>query len=269
MTVIYRQGQTPAYVIESTDIDVETGGVPTCIIKGALVFSWDDGKWYVIDNDLVLQDYTLPVAVTMSASDIEIGAVEIKNSGDDTRATVGANGLYADVRALPAIPAGENHIGMIGGVSVQVDVTPTLTVHATYVANDYVGTSGTPMTFANAARVNAGTGVVVGAVLVDAALQSIAGELWLFDTAPTPPNDSAAWTITDAEAAKCIGIIPFGGTTAPYYASAANSVCPVGGLSILFKTGAASKDLFGCFVTRGAPTYASGDLTFRLRIWQD
>lgn len=35
---------------------------------------------------------------TLVASDIEIGAVEIKNSTDDTRATVGANGLYVDVR---------------------------------------------------------------------------------------------------------------------------------------------------------------------------
>ncbi len=35
---------------------------------------------------------------TLIASDIEIGAVEIKNSTDDTRATVGANGLYVDVR---------------------------------------------------------------------------------------------------------------------------------------------------------------------------
>lgn len=35
---------------------------------------------------------------TLTAGDIEIGAVEIKNSTDDTRATVGANGLYVDIR---------------------------------------------------------------------------------------------------------------------------------------------------------------------------
>ena len=44
-------------------------------------------------------------AVTLNAEDIEIGAVEIKNSTDDTRATVGANGLYVDVRTS-AIPTG-------------------------------------------------------------------------------------------------------------------------------------------------------------------
>jgi hypothetical protein len=181
-----------------------------------------------------------------------------------------ASGIGSD--ADPFIPsvagiltAGELHLGAFGGHTACIDVVPTLTVHATYVSGDYVGESGVPMTFANSARVNNGTGVIVGAVLVDYALQSVAGELWLFDTAPTPPNDSAAWTITDANAARCLGIVPF--TT--YYASALNSVCPVGGLTIAFQTLAASKAIYGCFVTRGAPAYASGDLTFRLRVLQD
>lgn len=43
--------------------------------------------------------------VTLQVSDIEIGAVEIKDSATDTRATVGANGLYTEVRAS-ALPTG-------------------------------------------------------------------------------------------------------------------------------------------------------------------
>jgi hypothetical protein len=146
-----------------------------------------------------------------------------------------------------------------------IDVVPVLTVHANYVANDYVGTSGVAMIFADCSRAYAMTGMIVGAVLVDYALQSVAGELWLFDTAPTPPNDSAAWDITDAMAARCIGVIPF----STYYASASNSVSPVSNLTIAFQTLTTSRDLYGCFVTRGAPAYASGDLTFRLYILQD
>lgn len=45
---------------------------------------------------------------TTVTADIEIGAVEIKNATDDTRATVGANGLHVDVRS---IAAGTNNIG--------------------------------------------------------------------------------------------------------------------------------------------------------------
>ena len=45
----------------------------------------------------------------LEAGDIQIGAVEIKNSTDDTRATVGANGLYVDVRALSSAITGTGH----------------------------------------------------------------------------------------------------------------------------------------------------------------
>lgn len=59
----------------------------------------------LVDNG----DGTYSIAVTaILTSDVEIGAVEIKNSTDDTRATVGANGLYADVRV---IQSGTNNIG--------------------------------------------------------------------------------------------------------------------------------------------------------------
>lgn len=154
-----------------------------------------------------------------------------------------------------------------GGGVKHITVTPTLTVHANYAANDYVGTSGAPMTFSNAARVAGGSGLVLGCVVVDGAAQSIAGELWLFDATVTPPADSAAWSISDADAKKCIGVIP----TGTYYASALNSVAPsdpAGEGPIRFNCAAASQDIYGCFVTRGAPTYADGDLTFRLAVMQ-
>ena len=146
------------------------------------------------------------------------------------------------------------------------EVTPVLTVAATYAANDYVGTSATAMVFADCARGINGTGVVVGCSLVDKALQSVAGELWLFDTAVTPPADSAAWTLSDAHAATLIGVIPF----STYYASALNSVSNgVPAYPLPFKCLSSSASIYGCFVTRGAPAYASLDLTFRLAISQD
>jgi len=48
---------------------------------------------------------TKALKVETQTIDVEIGAVEIKNSTDDTRATVGANGLYVDVQAS-ALPTG-------------------------------------------------------------------------------------------------------------------------------------------------------------------
>ncbi len=163
------------------------------------------------------------------------------------------------------LQAGTNYVGTTGGNTAQIDVTPTLTVAATYVSGDYVGTSTTPMTFSGASRINNSTGTILSAVLVDGALQSVACELWLFDTTLTAPADSAAWTLTDAEAKRCIGVIPF----STYYASGANSISFAQGVGIGFKTISALTSLYGCLVTRGTPTYASGDLTVRLNILQD
>lgn len=161
--------------------------------------------------------------------------------------------------------AGENHIGSAGGNMVGVSATPTLTVHDSYASGDFVGTSGTAITFADCARLNGGTGIIQSATLVDYAAQAIACELWLFDATVTPPNDSAAWTISDADAAKCIGVIAF----TNYYSSALNSVSVSGNVGIAFKTASAATALYGCLVTRGAPTYADGDLTIRLVVMQD
>lgn len=54
--------------------------------------------------------------VTIETGDLQIGAVEIKNSTDDTRATVGANGLHVDIRALP----NEGQQTMANSISVAV-----------------------------------------------------------------------------------------------------------------------------------------------------
>jgi hypothetical protein len=163
--------------------------------------------------------------------------------------------------------AGENHLGQVGGHTKTISVTPTLTVHSGYVSGDFVGTTSGIMTFANAARVNLGGGMVIAATLQDSALQSKAMELWLFSSSSvTPPADSAAWTISDEDSRRCIGVIPF----STYYASALNSVSvgtmPNGGIPFVAVGGSA---IYGCLVTRDAPTYADGDLTVRIVILQD
>jgi formylmethanofuran dehydrogenase subunit A len=142
-----------------------------------------------------------------------------------------------------------------------VSVTPVLTVAAAYASGDYVGTTSVPMTFAAVVEKNGRSGYVVGCTIVDDAAQSMDGELWLFDTTFTPPADSAAWTVSDAELKTCIGVIPF--TT--YYDSAVNSVA-VGVLAnpLAFRCGDSVDDIYGAYVIRDAPTYASLDITFRL-----
>jgi len=104
---------------------------------------------------------------------------------------------------------------LVAGLTRQVLVTstPVLTVHAGYANGDYVGTSGVAQVLLGCARGAGMTGYIRSAVLIDAVSASVAGELWIFDDLVTPPADSAAWTISDADALHCIGIIPSRPTT--------------------------------------------------------
>jgi len=181
----------------------------------------------------------------------------VQEIGNDVRPVSAVNPLSI------APTASEVHLGQVGGEGITVTVNPVLTVAGAYIAGDYVGTSAAAIPFANVVRVAGGSGVIESAVLIDAARQSIACELWLFDTAVTPPADNAAWTVSDGNAATCIGVIPF----STYYASALNSVSSPKGLGIAFS--AVATTIWGCLVTRGAPTYASLGLTIRLNIMQD
>jgi hypothetical protein len=210
--------------------------------------------------------------IVLLAGAAAIGSVAV-SSMPNVSGSVTVSGTVA-VNSMPnvsgsvtvnAIGAGENHLGSVGGTGGQIDATPTLTVSGSYSANDYVGTSGSPIILTNMARVNAGSGRIVSATLVDYAAQSASMELWLFDTSPTPPTDNAAWSITDADALKCIGVIPF----STYYASALNSVSPAKDLNIGYKCGTGSKNLFACLVTRGTPVYVTGDINIRLNVVQD
>jgi hypothetical protein len=188
---------------------------------------------------------------------------------DDNSGSLTVDGSLTTVSTVTAVtaitnalPAGEAHMGAVGGNTVVITVPVVMTTHASYVSGDFVGVDNTALIFANAARISTGTGTIISAVLIDYAAQSVACELWLFDTAPAGlPVDSAAFTLTDASV--CIGVIPF--TT--YYANALNSVCPVGNVGLGFKSSGTS--LWGAVVTRGAPTYASSDLNIRLTILQD
>lgn len=146
----------------------------------------------------------------------------------------------------------------------------------TYAAGEVVGpTAGaTVMTFTNCARVNAGSGVITHATLVDGAnVTAINGsfELWLFDTTFNPDADNAVFTPTDAEGLTVLAIIPF---TLPYVGDATSGV---GGNKVYmgtvdrpipFVTGASSRNLFGALIVRNAYVPVSAE-TFDVRLFID
>jgi hypothetical protein len=188
------------------------------------------------------------------------------------------NGLDVDVTRLSALTAGEAHIGEVGGKSVQVSSSFTRPADTTaYAAGDNMSdstTSPTANTITGCARVNAGSGVILGAILIDSANQATAGqfEAWVFDTTWTPDNDNAAFTPTDAECATAVAIIPL---TTSYIGDATsgaggNRVYFSDAVNRSFKCGASSTSLFWALVARNAYTPVSGEIfSLRLSISQD
>lgn len=158
--------------------------------------------------------------------------------------------------------ASENHIGEVGGKLVIVEATPVITTTA-YSAGDAVGAV---LSFAGAARVAAGSGVVQSVVITDKAGQVANLDLLLFDTnLSVPPTDNAACAIADADLVKCVGAIPVTG----HHALADNSVSRALAVGLGFKL-LAGTTLYGVLVSRGTPTYAtSSDLKVRLAVVQN
>lgn len=166
--------------------------------------------------------------------------------------------------SVSGIPAGNNNfLGNTGGASAEVSANPVLTVAGAYVAGDYVGTSGVPMHFVDVARIVGGSGFIKGKIL-DSAKQSAPGELWLFNDVVTPPADNAPWSISDADMLKWAGTFPFN----VWYPSALNAGS-IADMAVWFRCIPTSKDLYGCYVTRAAPTYASLDITAILNVLQN
>jgi hypothetical protein len=223
MSLVFINGNAGQYQALSSDITAGST-IPGISYIGADVYITDTKTWY-----RVLPDLTLIPAST--------GAV--------------------------ALAPGESHLGNVGGITVTVTASPVLTVASAYITGDYIGTSSSPITFNNVARIAGGTGEI-RAIMYDFAKQSIQTELWLFNDTLTTPADSAAWSISDADSLKCIGVFSFN----TWYASSLNSICLSDDI-IPFKCLNSTSNLYGCLVTRGTPSYASGDVTIKLTISQD
>lgn len=160
-------------------------------------------------------------SATIDGSDIQLGAIELKDGATDTRAKVGAvNALVATDIGLPVASypvASEVHMGEVGGKTVPVQTSFTRPSDANdYAANDAVSNSTsatTVMTFTGAARVSGGSGYIVRAsVIHEKASVTPRMRLHLYNATPgTVFNDNATFANTYAieSAASYLGYIDF------------------------------------------------------------
>lgn len=124
-------------------------------------------------------------------------------------------------------------------------------------------TLGDLIVLANLPDVNGDELVLIGAALADAAKQSLAADLVLFDQNPagsTFTNNVAA-DIVAADLPKIVDVVNL--ATASYAAFAATSVVAARNVRIPIVT-PASRTLYAALVSRGAPTYTANCLTLKL-----
>lgn len=144
----------------------------------------------------------------------------------------------------------------------------------------YTNSTSAPVatTFSDVARDDGGSGAIVAAFASLSANEATKPQfqLWLFGgaSAPTPDNDNAVFTPTDAEVLNVLGYIDFTDWKEGLAGASGNSVSPglINGLvngRIPYVTTSVN-DIFGLVVVRNPYTPISGEvLSMRLHLEQD
>jgi hypothetical protein len=208
----------------------------------------------ILDNAISGAEMQVDVVAALPAGANAIGKLAA-NSGVD----------IGDVDVL-SIAAGETHVGELGGNMSQVSGAFTRPADTTaYAAKDTVSNSTSApvvITFTNVARVNAGSGYVVGARLMTDQSTNVANyRLHLFHTTVTPINDNAAYTLLWANRASRVGHIDFAAAaTEGSGSTAANSLNAT--VRLPFKCAGGDRNLFGILETLAAFTPASAQNYF-------
>jgi hypothetical protein len=207
---------------------------------------------------------------TTLADSVSDAKVQGDNAGSLHAKVRGMNTTLTAILTGPISVTGSN----VGGYSKIVTATLTRPNDTTaYAAGDQVADSTsapTILTFSNCGRTSGGSGVIVGATLIDHSNQATAPdlELWIFNTTATPNNDNAAFAPSDNTADTCIGVIHFTASYAGDSATSGNKFYDAGPFSIPYVC--TTTDLYGMLVVRNAYTPTAQEVwKVALRLLQD
>lgn len=171
--------------------------------------------------------------------------------------------LWVNIGAANAAAASAINLGVVSVDGITVTQSPTVDTDA-YTAGDTVGDL---MTFANAAKVTGGGGVIKNVMIVDDAGDDAETELWLFDTTYTPPADDAAWAPTEVDLHTLVAVISTKDSAQGWMSAGTPSVCDI---EVARRYDCTGTSLFGSLVTRGTPNPdAADDITVRIMLLQD
>lgn len=188
----------------------------------------------------------------------------LNNVYDENTSSVKVIGV---IDSLPVLPAGEYHIGQIGGQSIVVSGSFTRPNDATiYSSNDCVSnstSSTTLVTFSGLSRTNGNSGYLVKARLItNQSTNTTNFRLYLYTVNnPVIAVDNAPFTLLWANRGNRIGYIDFSSLftegSGSDSASALNDT-----LRLHFTTASGDVSLYGALVAKSAFTPSSGQMFF-------
>lgn len=204
-------------------------------------------------------DFGLASAALRVAAQIgnATGAADF-NTGLVTAQTIRTT-LATDV----ALPAGENHLGSVGGNTGYVEVTMVLDT-AIYATGDVLTDT---VSLTNILRTVGGTGIIHSIHLLDEDHQGQAIDVVFFRTNVSLGAKNAPVAISLADSREILGRIPI--TTSDYVDLVNSYSATITNIGLGVK-GDASDDLFMSMICRsGTPTYTASGITVKVVILQD
>lgn len=170
-----------------------------------------------------------------------------------------------DYSALSVSSTGDLHtISRRDTVRIAVTSTNITAPANSYAAGDQVGSL---FTLAGAARVTGGSGIITGIRLTDVAgAAGVIGamDVVFFDSTVTLAANNSAFSISDADVLKVIGIVQLAGS----FSLTANRICQAFNLAIPYVCSGGTS-LFAALITRSANGVFSTDTDLQLAVTVD
>lgn len=237
---------------------LQGGGLPAALASGGGLKVDGSGTALPVSGTVAVST-ALALDATLVTTNTEVGGVTETAPASDT-ASSGLNGrlqriaqrLTSLIALLPAaLSSNGGFLVRSSLLQVNISQTPTVSTSPAYTAGDALGGL---LTFANAARLSGGSGLVQAiTVMCKTPALVPALDLYLFNQTFTATSDNAAFAPSDGDMANCIGVIPISAWAAET-ASSLNSIATRFPLAFPFLLTGTS--LFGQLVTRTAFTAA-------------
>lgn len=213
--------------------------------------------------DAKLVQFTLNFGVATAALRVAAQIGNAAGSADFGSGAVSAQTIRTTLATDVALPAGENHLGAVGGNTGYVEVTMTLDT-AIYATGDVLTDT---VSLTDILRTVGGTGIIQSIHLLDEDAQGQAIDVVFFRTNVSLGTKNSPVSISDANAREILGVVNI--ATSDYVNLVNSYSVTKTNLGIGVK-GDGLDDLFMSMICRsGTPTYTASGITVKVVVLQD